>query len=462
LRQTDRLDGIILGNEVYPARSLKEPEMLDAYRDYCFAVHGSLEGINKAWGASYTEASEIEAPQKNAAGYLDFIRFTNKLFVDFYNNLFTEHVFPILDDVDFSVKTSVDPFIQKSLTACTLAGWDDIMALYPEWKIKAMTDLSGKVGYNSEMHLYHNPGLYYGGTPEIVRYRYFLDALNGCLQTANFSYDGWTAELTHSGYKMAELLEANRQVISDLRRTADYVVSLYETAPLLSAVLTEENYYLEPKVYNKEDTRPALLYCALAARGLPWRYISEDQIAHVKTPYLLLWTDRITADAMEALADLPSSVRIICLEQVPELNEYGLPLAEEIVKAVRSRSEVIPASREPAELVSQVSEIASEYGVRDGVFLESSIQKIPSWRPQGHFSLSIPYPAVEVRQRKTADGYILAVINNMREAKTVPLPAVLDHDAPGITQVIDLLTEEKVDAALDLKALEVKLLFYKN
>ena len=461
LQRTDRLGGIILGNEIYPARSLKEPEMLEVYRDYCLAVHGSLEGINEAWGTSYTKASEIEAPQKTAAGYLDFIHFTRKLFVDFYNNLFTEHVFPILDDVDFSLKTSTDPFVQKALTACTLAGWDGGESLYPQWKIKAMTDISGKVGYNSEIHLYHN-FYYYRGTPEIVRYRYFVDALNGSSQTANYDYNDWTDEFTDNGYKTEVMLEANRQVILDLRRTADRVISLHETEPLISAVLTEENYYLEPTVYNKVDTRPALLYCALAARGLPWRYITEDQIANVQTPYLLLWTNRITADAMEALADLPSSVRIICLEQVPELNEYGLPLAENIVSAVRSRSEVIAASREPAELISQLLGITSEYGSRDGVFRESGIQKMLGWsKERGHFDIACPYPVLEVRQKKTADGYLMAVINHMNEARTVPLPAVLDRDAPGITRVIDLLTNEVVDSTLAMQAYDVKLLLYK-
>ncbi len=462
LRQTDRLDGIILGNEIYPARSLKEPEMLDVYRDYCLAVHGSLKGINEAWGTSYTKASEIEVPQKNDAGYLDFIHFTNKLFVDFYNNMFTEHVFPILDDVDYSLKTSTNPFVQKSLTACTLAGWDGGESLYPQWQIKAMTDISGKVGYNSEIHLYHD-FYYYRGTPEIVRYRYFLDALNGSSQTANYDYDDWTKEFTDNGYKTEVMLEANRQVISDLRRTADHVISLHETAPLISAVLTEENYYLEPKVYNKEDTRPALLYCALAARGLSWQYISEDEIANVKTPYLLLWTNRITADAMAALANLPSSTQIICLEQVPELNEYGLPLAKEIVDAVRSRSSVIAASREPTELISQLMVIAPEYGSRDGVFLESGIQQMLGWsQAKGHFNIACPYPVIEVRQKKTADGYFFAIINHMNEARTIPLPAVLGPNAPcRSTRVIDLLTNEEVDSTLEMKAYDVKLLLYK-
>ncbi len=480
LRQTDRLDGIILGNEVGPERRIKQPEMLlDVYHDYCLTVHGNLEGINEAWGTSYTKVSEIEFPQhnpdpygrstlfwpwqlpENDAGFIDFIRFSDKLFVDFYNNMFTKHIFPIRDDVDYSLKTDTNPFVQKSLTACNLAGWDGGASLYPQWRLKAMTDISGKVGYNSEQHLYGD-FYYYRGTPEIVHYRYFMDTLNGILQTANYTYDDWTKEYTDNGYKTEVMLEANRQVISDLRRTADYVISLYETAPLISAVLTEENYYLEPQVYNKENFRPALLYCALAARGLPWQYISEDQIANVKTPYLLLWTNRITADAMDALANLPLSTQIICLEQVPELNEYGLPLAKELVDVVRSRSSVIAASREPAELISQLMVIAPEYGSRDGVFLESGIQKMNFWGDKiTHYDLECPYPVIEVRQKKTADGYFFAVINHMNKERIIPLPVVLDLTAPGITRVIDLLTNEEVDITLDMKAYEVKLLLYK-
>jgi len=411
LRGHPSVMGVILGNEVnFRLGTPQEaPDLWREFRGWLAARHGSIQSLNSAWRTSFAAFDDVGVPPKDSPGWLDCDRYARLRFAQFYGALFDQAFRPSLGEKLYGNKTNPDPFLHRLCARMTMTCWDDLVALYPLWEIKCAADTTGKPLFNAELHLYHDEYEYFP-SPAASRYRYFTSALLGEYLTASFAWHQWDKPV------IARIHSHTPQIFADLRRVEPLCRAMahaYQRADL--AVLLAEGNWSREDIDQTARWPQAILYAHMSALGKPWRYVLEDDLAAVKRGVVVMWARRLRPDAAQAVVHLPSSVRVIAVGAVPQEDEYGRPLSAQLQAALGRRVEVIPLDG-LARAIGPQPGLPPEYQRAGHVGYMWWDDKL------GHYRFPVPYCLLEARPVQTAEGLLVAVINNTLLPQRAPIP----------------------------------------
>lgn len=411
LRGHPSVAGVILGNEVTPALGTPEqaPRLWDALRLWLRDQHESIARLNRAWGTAYDAFAAVGVPAAQSPGWVDCRRYARQRFVEFYGLLVERGLRPQLGDLLYGNKTALDPFLQRACLQMTVACWDDVLAQYPVWEIKCAADTCGKPLFNGELHLYHDTYQFFP-SPEQSSYRYHVSALLGETLTASFAWGQWQKpeiQAVHAATPpvLAEVGRLDplwRQVAAAARRAE------------LRVLVTEDAYY-RPRLEGEREHPLARLHARMNALGTPWRYLLETDLETVDGGTLVVWTRGLAPARARELGQLPAGVRLLAVDSVPDRDEYGRPLAEDAVAALRTRLQVVP-----------LADLAQAIGVAPG--LPPAYQRLGTvaywaWaEKRGHFQYEVPCCLLEAHRVETPEGTLVAVVNNTPEVQSGPIP----------------------------------------
>ncbi|MCL5096657.1 MAG: hypothetical protein M1608_03830 [Candidatus Omnitrophica bacterium] len=436
--------GVILGNEVGPTPGSpgKNPKWWAGFITELKNRHTSIQSLNTAWETHYADFAEVMPPKAGSPGRVDYDRFAVTVFDRFYGALFRQVCEPALGRLLYAPKTSGDPLLQRACESFSMICWDDALSDYPQWRVKAMGDVSrmtGKPAFNAELHLYHDTYAYFG-SPAKSRYRYFLSALNGEWASASFAYGQWTKPQTLNTH------QATPGILADLRRLEAPLRAFNEATPQLHVVLSG------PETSN--DTIMQRLYTEFANLGCSWEYVCPQDIARLTTGAVYLPENTcLPRDSCQALADLPHNVRIVFAERNALADDYGHPVPRPLLEKIVQRAchqygvqHLIPADEE---------QLTTPY-------TESIEASYTSWSSErGHFAYLMTYPRLEARRVQYQQGWLVAVVNHATVGK--PVTAKLPWSPGKDYHVRDLTaggTQVRSDTPQDFQPLSVRLFRY--
>lgn len=408
--------GVILGNEVGPTigTPTDAPRFWSEFRGWLAARHGTVARLKEAWRTGYSSFDDVGVPPKESPGWIDCRRYANQRFGGFYGYLWRHDLRPGLGERLYGNKTSLDPFLHRACRANTMTCWDDLMAMYPLWRIKCAADTTGKPLFNSELHLY-NDEYDYAPLVDKSRYRYLTSGLLGEYMSASFAWGMWRKP------EVAAIHKATAGILADLGRAQRWTRLLaegYEAADV--AVMVTENNYQTPATVavetDHEKEHPlGLLYAHMAALGRPWRYVLDEDVRTIARGTVVVWSAGLRGDVAKAIAALPAAVKVVAVNGVPERNEYGRRLAAGVVEKVRRRATMVTLDG-LAAAVGAAAGLPEEYRRVGRV-------KYPWWHPdRGSYDFELPYCLLEARYVDAPQGRIVAVINNTGAAQTAPVP----------------------------------------
>jgi hypothetical protein len=408
LRGHPCVDGVILGNEVSPVAGNPQdnPAWWAGFTAAMQQRYGTVDALNRVWGTTFGAWEALALPT-SSAGRTDLNRFAVEAYARFYGTLLDEVLRPALGDLEYGTKTAGDPLLHRRLTRFSSIMWDDVLANYPQWRIKAMCDVGRRLNrpvFNSELHLY-NDTYAYNQSVAMARYRYFTSALNGETTTASFAWHQWNQK--------PETIEIHRhtpETLAELRRLEPQLRLLAGAAPSLHVLLT-------PAITEGDDTdeenRPLAerLYAEVAGLGIPWEFICEEDVSELTVGVLLLPEQpRVQPTTAQSICDLPKAVTVICLDEAPTQDEYGRMLPQSLraalikrARAVESVGHLLPPDTDPGPPYNQVGQ--TEY----------------LWwsEAKGHFRSPVTCPLLEARRVRDGDGWLVAVINHATEGEPV-------------------------------------------
>jgi hypothetical protein len=433
--------GIILGNEVgpVPGKPGKNPKWWAGFISDLKTRHRTVEALNAAWGTNHADFESIVAPpEPGTGGRADYRRFAVHVFDRYYGTLFRRVCEPELGQRLYGAKTGGDPLLQRACESFSMICWDDGLADYPQWRVKALGDVAratGKPVFNAELHLYHD-SYAYGGSAAKSRYRYFLSALNGEWMSASFAWGQWTKPAPR------EIHRATPAILSDLRRLELPLRAFHAATPEVHAVLSGPT--------AGDDGTAQRLYTGLAGIGCPWEYVCPQDIPRLTggSVYIPEQT-RLPLEACRALAALPEKVQIVLASPDALKDEYGQALPEKLAGEITRRAH-------------------AKYGVEaiplppDGRLEKPYIDSVEafylSWsQKRGHFKYPLDYPGLEARKVPNGEGWLVAVINHSTEGGPMKarlpwlqgrLYNVIDLAAPGASIAIDA---EQIFSPLDVR-----------
>jgi len=426
--------GVILGNEVRPrlGRHENSPLFWNVIRsDLKARYKTNIAELNRNWSTQYTTFDEIGFPPPGSGGYHDLLQIARRHFIGYYDTLIRDGFKPILGDSVFycSKHSRPDPFTWRASREISAASWDDIVAYFPLWVIKASADTTSLPLFNSELHLYHERHDYYGSAA-LSRYRYLTSALLGEYWTCNFGLMGWEG-------KKPEVVSNHEQTLSalrDLQNSHKYFRALakaYQEADL-NVLVTEENWHykaderlqraIESKsriisfVVNYEDNPFGEVYARMSVLGRPWRYCLENYLPDLRQGTLVIWSPALKLQTAQQLADLPGDVRLVFVDAIAEKDPYGRRLPAPLIGKLRTRSEV-----------RRMSDLQNAFEPSE--IMHSDYEKIvnvsyPSWSGMlgGRYEFGVPYSQLEARSAKTPEGHLVAIINNVDRNVSAAMP----------------------------------------
>ncbi len=417
--------GVLLGNEVDPGgveRFEGHPAYLQAFRDWLKARHSMVDVLNARWRTAYQSFDDVQPPETGEPGIIDATRFIRGRFADFYNTITEEVLRPVLGDKLYGSKGGASPYILRQMPAYNVASWDDLLANWPLWKTKLLADTTGLPVFNSEVHLYHDK-YGFGPSAKLSRYRYFTSALLGEWMTASFAWGSWQKP------DIAEVHASTPPILADLRRVEKVLRLFNRREPSFQVLVTEAN---ESGVQDHPALEAA--YAHAASTGLPWSFIADMDLGSLRAQRLVVCSPWLTTSAATALAQLPAEIDLLFVGTAPPTDEYGLPLPEALVEALRSRGKLLP----------KWSDLRSAVGASDLPPACREIVDVPYlwWSPErGHHHFPVKYPRVEALRADSAEGRYVALVNHTRKPVTTRVPFVR-ADA----RLEDLLTGSRVPA----------------
>jgi len=419
------VDGVILGNEVSPVAGNPQgnPAWWAGFTGAMQQRYETLDALNRVWGTEFG-AWEALAPPTSSAGKTDLNRFAVEAYARFYGTLFDEVLRPALGDLEYGTKTAGDPLLHRHLARFSSIMWDDVLANYPQWRIKAMCDVGRRLNrpvFNAELHLY-NDTYAYNQSVAMARYRYFTSALNGETTTASFAWHQWN--------KKPETVEIHRhtpETLAELQRLEPQLRLLAGATPSLHVLLT-------PAIADGDDTDPAnkpiaeRLYAEIAGLGIPWEFICEEDVSALSAGTLLLSEQpRLQPETAQAICDLPKPVKVVCLNEAPTQDEYGRMLPQALRVALMRR----------ARAVDSVADLRTPEGDPGRPYDRVGQAQYLWWsEAKGHFRSPVAYPPLEARRVRDGDGWLVAVINHATDGEPVSAPL------PWLTQLAPQSVQE--------------------
>lgn len=394
--------GVILGNEVGPTPGTpgKNPKWWAGFIAELKSRHTTIESLNTAWETHYADFAAVMPPKAGSPGWVDYDRFAVRVFDRFYGILFRQVCEPALGRLLYAPKTSGDPLLHRACASFSMICWDDGLSDYPQWRVKAMGDVSRRTGkpvFNSELHLYHDTYAYFG-SPAKSHYRYFLSALNGEWTSASYAWGQWTKP------QAREIHRATPGILEDLRRLEAPLRAFNEATPQLHVVLSEPG--------AGDDTLMQRLYTEIANLGYGWEFVCPQDIPRVTAGAVYLpKSTRLPQEACQALVDLPPNVRIVFAESRALADEYGHPVPTPLLDAIVRRA--WPRLGVQHLMAAEGERVAPPYA-------ESAEVSYASWSPErGHFGYPMTYPRLEARRVQHEQGWLVAVINHATAGQPV-------------------------------------------
>ena len=434
------LIGVTLGNEVgigtpSPGEEPDMPNYLAGFRDYLLESHGTLEALNTAWGSSYTDINDVNFPADTDAGYDDLYRFGLIQLGRYYSEIY-DHYYksdPVLGpNLIYGSEGGTIKDAYGDYPASTVVVYDDLMAYYPAWYIKAASETTSKPSFNTEIHLY-NDFYNYHESNEITRFRYFTDPLQGEWMNSSFAWGQWNEPLE------ASIHAETPGVLADVKRLEPQL-RLFNTESrqsrlgvLMMRELLYMNYYKQPDYDPDPMTRA---YSVMAATGRPWRFVKDLDLPDGQLDDLVLWSsDEMPISTLDAIVALPPSVSVHLVGALPTKTEYGLSLP-------------------PAKITELSNRIDSTYSTDNDALNAFVDPELPAychnivdiqrlyWNPAplGHFWYYLPYPEIEARKAVDTNGNMVVVlINHSENPVTLPTgPSLPWYDAAMMSSAVDI------------------------
>ncbi len=260
--------GVITGNEIGPAGGNPKdtPLWWSAFIDDLKKHHQSIDELNVAWKTHFADFSAVTVPGPDTPGQVDYRRFSLLAFDRYYGAIAEKLCKPVLGDLLYGPKSYGDPLLQRGCTHLSMICWDDAMADYPQWRIKAMGDVSrgtGKPVFNAEIHLHHDTYAY-DGSPEKSRYRYFLSAINGEWLSASFAWGQWN--------KIPWRIE-DPKILGELHRMERYLRAFGTETPQVHVIISGPKAQDDPTMQN--------LYTEIATLGCSWEFVCPQDIGKI-------------------------------------------------------------------------------------------------------------------------------------------------------------------------------------
>jgi hypothetical protein len=432
--------GIMLGNEVGPTggNPKDHPKWWAAFIADLKARHKTIDALNAAWGTKFASFDAVAVPAVDSPGQVDYQRFAVEVFDRYYSALYSKVCEPALGKLLYCPKTGGDPLLHRACEGLSMICWDDVLADYPQWRIKAMGDIArttGKPVFNSELHLY-NDDYIYGGSPAKSRYRYFLSALNNEWMSASFAWGQWNkpaAKETH---------QATPGILADLRRLEPQLRKLSQAPARLHVLLTDR--------LNADDDASQALYTQVACLGLPWAYLCPQDIHRLREGMLYIPAHtRLPRVNWQAIMSLPKGVAVYLDDRCLLQDEYGRKPDPDITIGVTRRASLVHDVRViPLPADSRLRAPYSQAG--EAAYL--------NWSPErGHFHYPVAYPQLEARRVRDGSGWLVAVINHATGGEPVKARLPWADGARsvreltgGAAQQVDL-TAEATFAPLDVR-----------
>ena len=321
--------GVILGNEVgpTPGEPKKNPKWWAGFIADLKTRYTTIESLNTAWETRFAGFDSVTPPKSGSPGLVDYNRFAVKVFDRFYGTLFRHVCEPVLGKLLYGPKTGGDPLLQRACASFSMICWDDALSDFPQWRVKAMGDVSrvtGKPVFNAELHLYHDAYAYFGSSAK-SRYRYFLSALDGEWMSASFAWGQWTKPGTQ------EIHLATPVILADLRRLEPQLRAFNVAIPEVHVVLAGP--------WAGDDTVMQRLYTEIANLGYGWEFVCPQDISRIATGAVYVpKATRLPQDACQALVELPANVRIVFAEDNALADEYGHPVPTRLLNAIAHRA----------------------------------------------------------------------------------------------------------------------------
>jgi hypothetical protein len=446
------VDGVILGNEVGPQVGTPEanPQWWRGFTEALQRQYGTVEALNRSWGTDTAAWDALQPPALNSAGRVDLDRFATLAFERFYGTLFEQVLKPALGPLEYGVKTAGDPLLHRQLVRFSLVAWDDVLANYPQWRIKALCDVGRRLDrpvFNSELHVYHDDYVY-NQSVAMTRYRYLMSALNGETTTASFAWGQWG--------KNPETVRIHAEtptVLAELTRLGPVFRSFATVEPELHVLLTRA-YAVGDDADPETKPLAEALSAEVTALGVPWEFVCEEDVPSLTGGTLLLPEQpRPRSATVQAILGLPATVRLVCANEPPTQDEYGHMLPQALRAALARRATVVES---PSDLRSPATDPGPPYN-------ELTRTEYLFWNHEkGHFRAPMTYPRLEARRVREGDGWLVAVINHATAGE--PVEAELPWRRQlGSLPVMELTSEGRAlsaDAQFTFPPLAVRLFRY--
>lgn len=449
--------GIVLGNETgtappKPGMEGEFPQYLAAFRQWAVERHGDLASLNAAWGTDHQAASDIRFPGERQhtewieidghrvptqvidsedPGFFDLKRFAKFQFGRFYSRIFDELFKPALGTLGYTSETPGDPYLFRACPGCTVQGWDDGMANWPAWVLKAIVDTDRRPAFNSEIHLYHDLHQF-GGSIAMTRYRYMTDVLMGQWWSSSYRWDNW-----HSP-QPAEIHSQTPDLLGEIKRLEPLLQQFQKATreSQIGALITEPLW--EFSRYRRFHANPPLeqMYAALGSTGQNWRFVLDlDVTAQTEgLTSLVIWShDVMPLPTVEAIVSLPEKIKVHWTGPWPTQTEYGRPLPADALASLTQRC----LHHGNAD---RLVETLAESGLPKSYYRRATMAFV--WWNDGHFIGNVEYPKIEVRRAVDLEGTpIVALVNHTRD------PVVLPEENP--LPWLDKKTMKAVDVTRD-------------
>ena len=465
--------GVTLGNEVgpgYPNAETEQsaPRYTAGFRQWLQQKHGSLAGINRAWGTNYSQLSQIRFPttrheiawvgptgdevfvvrSHDEPGFFDSRRYAQVQFGRFYSNIFDGLFRPALGDLAYASETLTDPYLYRVFPGASVLCWDIVVGNYPPWLLKVFLDTDPRPAFNSEFHTYHDNvthwqwsgGKWRGPSAELTRYRYLLDALTGQWVTTLYLF---------RDFNKPEIASIHARTPDTLREIArlEPVIRRFNHATRASQIgvlVTEPLWHFSRSIQWHYSPPLERAYAALAATGQSWRYVLDVDLGGEaeKLHTLVVFSfDQIPTASIEMILTLPARIEVLWIGALPTQTEYRQPLPATLIDALRNRVRVYEsdASAEAA-LIERLRhpDLPKRYRER----LEVPMRW---WNPDKDWIVSrMQNVRVEARHAYGPDiAPVIALINHTGDPVVIGTGVDLPWFDPGKQRAFDI-TDERV------------------
>ncbi len=444
----------------------KYPERVEAFKqgaqggftEWVKEKHGNLDTLNERWDTDYEswddvglpslrldEIEQIYGAENKDFQYslrvgklmtqhpelLDVYRFNRELWASWYDERIAEMRPYLGDDFRYSTKDGKDPYAHRASDEFNCASHDHGPGKYAPVVDQILVDtvqtpLDWTV-WNSEDHMYN----WAESTPRRIRYDVFSHYLMGQFQDTVYVW--WRANRKTARDRHA----ADVRIRDQIRRNEDIFRAFMEARANaeLAVLVTEGNrawdeYFPRPEEVELGGAVKAFAY--MGALGKQWKYVLDYDIsAEAIQDVLVIDAPWLTREATRKLAALPSDREIIAVGSLPTKDEYGQPLPEDELQAIREQTEVVEDWLAVQEKISPAEGLSAPY-------TQVSQAKFWTWNrfrgpAHGKWYFKLPVPRLEVRKVQHDGKLYLGILNHADRAITAPIPWSEGHTVRELT-----------------------------